>query len=78
MVKDLLRKELGKTCLQPTFLYDCENVINARPLTNASNDPSELEPLTPNMLLKEIVKSGDSDLDVVDTEFLKRKRGDRL
>ena len=35
----------------PTFLCLAENIINNRPITTVSMDPSDLEPLTPNHLL---------------------------
>ena len=35
-----------------TYLYECEAIINSRPLTVTNlNDPSSLEPLTPSHLL---------------------------
>ena len=35
-----------------TFLAEIENIVNGRPLTKASEDPNDLQPLTPNHFLK--------------------------
>ena len=34
-----------------TFLVEVENILNSRPITRVSSDPSDLEPLTPNHIL---------------------------
>ena len=34
-----------------TLLCECESIINGRPLTTVSDDPKDLEPLSPNHLL---------------------------
>ena len=54
-----------------TILGDCEAVINARPLTNISDDPTDLSPLTPSMFLQEIRESGVPELDVMERVDLK-------
>ena len=41
---------LDDECLQ-TLLCEAESIINGRPLTKVSDDPNDLEPLTPNHLL---------------------------
>ena len=54
-----VRKVLAGLCTEqimteeslPTFLCLAENIINNRPITTVSMDPSDLEPLTPNHLL---------------------------
>ncbi len=70
MVKELLRRILGKTHLtyeeMQTILCDCEYTINSRPLTYLSESPDELIALTPMMFLND-VRSGDvPDLDSID------------
>ena len=37
-----------------TFLTEVESIINSRPLTPASDDIDDLEPITPNHLLLDI------------------------
>ena len=34
-----------------TFLVEVEKILNSRPITRVSSDPSDLEPLTPNHIL---------------------------
>ena len=41
---------LDDECLQ-TLLCEAESIINGRPLTKVSDDPNDLEPLTPNLPL---------------------------
>ena len=57
-VKELLRRTLGRTSLNyeklSTLLCEIEGVINQRPLTAESDDPEDLQPLTPAMYLTEI------------------------
>ncbi|XP_073237647.1 uncharacterized protein [Porites lutea] len=51
-ILEALTKEqvLDDECLQ-TLLCEAESIINGRPLTKVSDDPNDLEPLTPNHLL---------------------------
>lgn len=81
MVKDLLKKVLGKVCVDyeemTTILCDCEAVINKRPLTYVSGDTMDLEVLTPDMFLKDTRKTGVVDLDHIDSSFLNQKRSER-
>ena len=50
-VKNSLRKSLGTKCLSrvelETTLHEIESCINSRPLTYASGDPEQTNPLTP-------------------------------
>lgn len=46
----LRQQTLDEEGLQ-TLLCEVEAIINDRPITKASNDPNDLEPLTPNHLL---------------------------
>ena len=54
-----VRKVLAGLCKEqvmteeslPTFMCVAENIINNRPITTVSMDPSDLDPLTPNHLL---------------------------
>ena len=55
-VKQCLYKTLGKAKIKYfellTVLSDIQNSINNRPLTYVYNDVNEIEPLTPNKILK--------------------------
>jgi hypothetical protein len=58
MVKDLLRRTLGRTTLSKekleTLLCEIEAVINQRPLTTMTEDPDDFTPLTPASFLTEM------------------------
>lgn len=73
----MLRKILGKACLgyeeMNTILCDCESVINARPLTYLSDDPRDLDPITPNLFLQEIREIGLPECDFIDRKKLKSR-----
>lgn len=77
MVKQILRKILGRAALDYeellTVLCDCERIINARPLTYVSEDIRDISPLTPEMFLRELPKSGVPDIDIVDKEKLTKR-----
>ena len=77
MLKTILRKVLGKTSLTyeglTTTLCDTEAIINARPLTYVSDDPSDLKPLTPSMFLQEIHEVGTPDCDMLYNAKLNKK-----
>ena len=47
----LVRKQVMSSEVLTTLLVTAEGILNNRPLTAASSDPSDLEPLTPNHLL---------------------------
>ncbi|XP_035212564.1 uncharacterized protein LOC118186567 [Stegodyphus dumicola] len=65
MMKNILKKTLGRPSLSYeemiTALCNCEAILNERPLTTVSSDPS-LTPLTPVNFLKEIKSSTLPDL----------------
>ena len=67
MVKKLLRRVLGNASLfyeeMVSLLCDCESVINSRPITYLSEDPEDMIPLTPAMILQPIQTVGVPDLD---------------
>lgn len=77
LVKELLRRVLGKACLtyqeMNTVLCDCEVVINSRPLTYLYDGKSELEPLTPNHFLQDIREIGVPDIDNIDEMSLNKR-----
>lgn len=74
MVKDLLKRTLGKASLTyeelSTVLCDCEAVINARPLTYLAEDPQQLVALSPDMFLRDLPDYGVPDIDKVDSMSL--------
>ncbi|XP_070511633.1 uncharacterized protein [Cardiocondyla obscurior] len=77
IVKNLLRKMLGKASLSYetmyTFLCDVEAIINSRPLTYVSEDPDDLRPLSPSMFLQEVCENGVADCDMLYNSKLNRK-----
>ncbi|XP_015121268.1 uncharacterized protein LOC107044035 [Diachasma alloeum] len=77
MVKELLRRTLGKACLTyeklSTTLCDCEAVINTRPQTYLAEDTQQVIPLSPDMFLRDLREYGVSDLDKVDTTALNKR-----
>ncbi|XP_043466423.1 uncharacterized protein LOC122501193 [Leptopilina heterotoma] len=82
MLKNLLRRVLGKSCLTfeelLTVLCDCESVLNARPLTYMSESADDLKVLTPAMFLHEIKETCTPDIDIASqvdlTSKYKRKQ----
>ena len=55
LIETIVRRILAKASLNYenmyTVLYDCEAVVNSRPMTYISSDCNDLAPLTPNMFL---------------------------
>lgn len=82
ILKDLLRKTLGRTCLNfeelQTILCDCEAILNARPLTYMSEDAVDCVTLTPSMFLQDVPQVGVLDIDLVEANDLKRHYRYRL
>ncbi|GFV89365.1 integrase catalytic domain-containing protein [Trichonephila clavipes] len=79
MVKKILRRILGRASINfeelNTILCDTEAVINLRPLNYLSEDPDNLTPVTPSMLLQDIQTVGVSDLDNIDSINLIKRLG---
>jgi len=77
MVKKLLRRILGRASLEyeelQTVLFDCEQIIDSRPLTYISEDSADLVPLTPSTFLLGKEKCGVPDLDIVEAEGFKKR-----
>ncbi|CAB4017462.1 Hypothetical predicted protein [Paramuricea clavata] len=65
-VKQLLKAILGKTLVKEdvlrTVLSEAQGFANSRPLCPNSDDPRDMEPLTPNHLLLPTGKFDDADL----------------
>ncbi|GBL62038.1 hypothetical protein AVEN_34308-1 [Araneus ventricosus] len=76
-LKDLLKRNLGKSVLTSNELYteicDCESIINCRPLTYVSENPEELIPLTPSMFLIENRSSNTGDIEQLNSSSLNKK-----
>lgn len=69
VVKDLLRKNLGKSTLNYeellTLLCECEAVVNSRPLTYTYDDANNMKPLTPSMFICDIPRSDIPEFDEI-------------
>ncbi|GBM68477.1 hypothetical protein AVEN_6446-1 [Araneus ventricosus] len=76
-VKELLRKCLGRVYVtyeeMLSFLSDSEATINGRPLTYLSDDPNELEPLTPAHFIQDLKERKNTDLDLIDFQYLLKR-----
>ncbi|XP_029670941.1 uncharacterized protein LOC115240112 [Formica exsecta] len=74
LIKDLLKRILGKARLTYTELTTCvidvEAVINQRPLIYVAEDGEDLVPLTPAMFLREIPEVAVPDLDQLEKNGL--------
>lgn len=77
LLKNILRKVLGRACLQYeeiyTILCDVESIINSRPLTYLSEDPEDLIALTPAMFLQEIKDTTVPEMDIIDATKMRRR-----
>lgn len=77
MIKDLLKRVLGKSSVtyeeMITILYDCEAIINSRPITYMMDGDPSVAPLTPDMFLHELKEIGVPDLDEIDKESLNNR-----
>jgi hypothetical protein len=77
VVKDLLKRNLGKSCLYMeeiyTVLCDCESVINSRPLTYISDDNNDFSPLTPGMFIQCLTDVEVPDLDSIDARHMQKR-----
>ncbi|XP_015916233.1 uncharacterized protein [Parasteatoda tepidariorum] len=77
MLKILLRKVLGRSCLNQdelnTILCDAESIINSRPLIYLSEDPDDLIALSPSMFLQDIKEIGVPDFDLIDSKKLNKR-----
>ncbi|XP_059047188.1 uncharacterized protein LOC131842631 [Achroia grisella] len=76
MLKELLRRMLGKAALHYTelltILTECEAILNNRPLTYITENTENLMPLTPSMFIN-CLSYDVSDLDEVNTESLNNR-----
>ncbi|GFW58312.1 integrase catalytic domain-containing protein [Trichonephila clavipes] len=82
IIKELLRRSLGKSILSyeelSTVIFDCEFLINSRPLTYISENPQELIPLTPAMFLIENRCSDTTDIDELNLTDLRKRMKYRI
>ena len=82
-LKELLRRTLGRTSLDSeelrTILAECGHLINSRPLTCLTDDPTDLDPITPSHFL---FQAGDNvplpEGEVLDKNSLRKKLRYRL
>ncbi|BES96686.1 Retrotransposon protein [Nesidiocoris tenuis] len=76
LMKNVLRKTLGTTTLTREELYtvltDCEKLINSRPITYSTEDPSEPLPICPLMFLQPTQSSGLPDIDNIESVSLQK------
>lgn len=77
IMKDLLKRVLGKACVtyeeMSTILYECEAVINSRPITYVMDGDPSVSPLTPSMFLHDINEIGVPDFDKIDSENINKR-----
>uniref|UniRef100_A0A8D8X4X1 Integrase catalytic domain-containing protein n=1 Tax=Cacopsylla melanoneura TaxID=428564 RepID=A0A8D8X4X1_9HEMI len=77
VMKSVLKKVLGRTFVSQevlqTILCDIESIMNLRPLTYLSEDPSDLAVLTPAMFLHEIQEVGVPEWDLIQPSDLRKR-----
>ncbi|XP_054706953.1 uncharacterized protein LOC129216761 [Uloborus diversus] len=77
MLKELLRRNVGKACLQydelHTVVCECEALLNSRPLTYLSEDPSDLVAITPSLFLQDQTEFCVEDLEQNDLRNLRKR-----
>ncbi|GFR23822.1 integrase catalytic domain-containing protein [Trichonephila clavata] len=77
MLKELMRRNLGKASLQydelHTIVCECEALLNSRPLTYLSEDPSDLVPITPSLFLQDQTEFCVQDMDLNDMQNLRKR-----
>ncbi|XP_008484712.1 uncharacterized protein LOC103521378, partial [Diaphorina citri] len=77
VMKSVLKKILGRACVDTevlqTILGDCESIMNQRPLTYLSEDPSDLAVLTPAMFLNEIQEVGVPEWELIQPTDLRKR-----
>ncbi|GFW16694.1 integrase catalytic domain-containing protein [Trichonephila clavipes] len=80
IIKELLRRSLGKSILsyEELSFCDCKFLINSRPLTYISENPQELILLTPAMFLIENRCSDTTDIDELNSRDLRKRMKYRI
>ncbi|XP_077997089.1 uncharacterized protein LOC144450360 [Glandiceps talaboti] len=77
-IRKILRSLLGNKLVDDetllTFLTEAEKILNDRPLVRSSDDPADLEPLTPNSLLLLRPNTCTSPSDVMDPAVSNERR----
>lgn len=76
MMKNILRRVLGRACLSHdeliTVLCEAESIVNHQPLTYLSEDVEDLQPLTLSLFIQEVKDSSVPDLEVLDSTSLNK------
>ncbi|KAJ8879584.1 hypothetical protein PR048_020192 [Dryococelus australis] len=78
MIMKLLRRILERAALHfedlLTVICECEGVVKSRPLSYVSDDPRDLQPLTPAMFRQETCTLGVPDLHQLEQVDLNKRR----